>query len=133
MKDAGIGGVEINPIKFPDQTVHLGIEALRWLSDDWFEMLQIALEGAKERGMTCDMIVGSGWPFGGEFLNREEQTQMVALGTCTLDGNQKYEITKEELFEDVDPEIPPPLLRQIEGVKRYRVSTRFYISKRRCS
>ena len=33
-------------------------------------MLKVALDGARERGMICDMIVGSGWPFGGEFLEK---------------------------------------------------------------
>ncbi|MEO8855320.1 MAG: glycosyl hydrolase [Ginsengibacter sp.] len=105
MKAAGIGGVEINPIKFPSNTDDLNIKSLEWLSDDWISMLQVALKGAKERNMYCDMIVGSGWPFGGEFLSREDQTQMAALGTRNLAGDKVYKISKEDLLNDVNPEI----------------------------
>ena len=105
LKAAGIGGVEINPIKFPGQTDDLNIKSLEWLSDEWIAMLEIALKGAKERGIVCDMIVGSGWPFGGEFLSREDQTQMAALGTRNLAGDKVYKISKEELLNDVNPEI----------------------------
>ncbi len=105
MKAAGIGGVEINPIKFPSNADDLNIKSLEWLSDEWIDMLEVALKGAKERDMYCDMIVGSGWPFGGEFLSREDQTQMAALGTRNLAGGQTYKISKEELLNDVNPEI----------------------------
>ena len=79
MKAAGIGGVEINPIAFPRGADPTGYKELTIFTDEWLEMLQVALHGAKERGMVCDMIVGSGWPFGGEFLKKEEQTQMVTI------------------------------------------------------
>lgn len=105
MKEAGIGGVEINPIKFPGDTSTLGLKALPWLSDDWISMLHVALKGAKERGLYCDMIVGSGWPFGGEFLTREDQTQMAALETRNLVGEKVYQISNQELLDDVNLEI----------------------------
>jgi hypothetical protein len=105
MREAGIGGVEINPIKFPFGADPVGFETLQWLSDDWIEMLKVALQGARERGMVCDMIVGSGWPFGGEFLEKEEQTQMVTIETIDLEGGQRYQIQREEMLQKVDPEI----------------------------
>jgi hypothetical protein len=120
MRAAGIGGVEINPIKFPEQTADLGIKSLQWLSNEWIDMLQVALKGAKERGIVCDMIVGSGWPFGGEFLTREEQTQIVALGTKNLKGNQQYKISRSELLTSVDPSIHSPYedkLKELADVK----------------
>src|SRR2546423_15453207 len=40
LKEAGIGGVEINPIKFPARTNDLGKPSLPWLSDEWIELLQ---------------------------------------------------------------------------------------------
>ena len=33
LKSVGIGGVEINPIKFPENTDDLGVKPLTWLSD----------------------------------------------------------------------------------------------------
>jgi hypothetical protein len=103
LKDAGIGGVEINPIKFPDEADPIGTRSLTWLSDEWIDMLEIALKGARQKGLICDMIVGSGWPYGGEFLTREEQTQMIALGTKNLSGGQSISLTKKELLDSVSP------------------------------
>ena len=105
MKSAGIGGVEINPIKFPPHTDDLGIKSLEWMGDEWIDMLEVALKGAKERDMYCDMIVGSGWPFGGEFLSRDDQTQMAALGTRNFTGDKTYTISKQNLLNDINPEI----------------------------
>ncbi|GAA4304588.1 glycosyl hydrolase [Compostibacter hankyongensis] len=104
LKAAGIGGVEINPIRFPDEADPLDIKSLEWLSDEWIAMLQVALKGAKEKGLTCDMIVGSGWPYGGEFLSREDQTQMIALGTRNLKGGKTYRISAKELLDGVNPD-----------------------------
>lgn len=103
MQRAGIGGVEINPIKFPDEADPMDTTALTWMSDEWIAVLKTALKGTKERGMTCDMIVGSGWPYGGEFLKREDQTQMMALGTRELTGPQHLRIQTAELLADVHP------------------------------
>ncbi len=108
LKAAGIGGVEINPIKFPGEADDMGVPALTYLSDEWIDMLQVTLKGARERGIICDMIVGSGWPYGGEFLSREEQTQMVALGTRDLAGGQKVSVTRKELLESVHPSFSSP-------------------------
>ncbi|MCD4735126.1 MAG: hypothetical protein K8R53_03715 [Bacteroidales bacterium] len=105
MKAAGIGGVEINPIAFPGSADPAGYKAMTIFEDDWLDMLQIALQGAKERGMICDMIVGSGWPFGGEFLKKEEQTQMVTIETIDLDGGKKHHLKIDDLLDQVNPGI----------------------------
>ena len=105
MKTAGIGGVEINPIAFPGDTDPVGVKALTIFEDDWLDILQTALEGAKDRGMVCDMIVGSGWPFGGEFLTKDEQSQMVTIETIDLTGGEKYHFKVHELLDKVDPSL----------------------------
>ena len=105
MKAAGIGGVEINPIAFPSDTDPVGYKALTIFEDDWLDMLQTALEGAKERGIICDMIVGSGWPFGGEFLKKEEQSQMVTIETIDLKGGENYKFKINELLDKVNPNV----------------------------
>ena len=104
LKAAGIGGMEINPIKFPDEADDLGIQSLRYLSDEWIEVLHATLKGAHDRGLICDMIVGSGWPYGGEFLTREEQTQMVALGTKDLTGGTREKLDVRTLLDSVHPD-----------------------------
>ncbi len=108
LQAAGIGGVEINPIKFPAQADPLETKALVYLSDEWIQTLAVVLRGAKERDLTCDMIVGSGWPFGGEFLPRADQTQMVALGTRDVSGPVHLTLTQEELIHEVNPPLVSP-------------------------
>jgi len=105
MKAAGIGGVEINPIAFPNGADPAGYKAMTIFTDEWLDMLQVALQGAKERGIICDMIVGSGWPFGGEFLKKEEQTQMVTIETIDLKGGKTHQFKIQDLLDKVDPKI----------------------------
>ncbi|WP_158615519.1 glycosyl hydrolase [Acidipila sp. EB88] len=105
LKSAGIGGVEINPIRFPAQADPMHIEALTWMSEPWIKALDAVLAGAKDRGMVCDMIVGSGWPFGGEFLTREDQTQMMTIGTREFTGPQRVTIAAADLLADVHPQL----------------------------
>ncbi len=105
LKGAGIGGVEINSIGFPDTADPLNYKELNWLSDEWTEILDFTVQAAKERDIICDLIVGSGWPFGGEHLVKDEQTQMMALGTKNLKGPVRFEISKKELENEVDPPV----------------------------
>lgn len=100
LKAKGISGVEINPIAFPKGGNSLGYQTLNWLSEEWLAVLRTTLIAARERGITCDIIVGSGWPFGGEFLKEDEQIQLLALGTKRLKGPQQFSITKEELLTE---------------------------------
>lgn len=102
MKAAGIGGVEINPIKFPASNDPLKIRSLNWLSPEWCAVVKSATDGAKERGLTADIIVGSGWPFGGRFLPREHQTKILSVGRRTLSGPSTVVLTEAEMFAGAD-------------------------------
>src|SRR5882724_10422136 len=103
MKGAGIGGVEINPIKWNQNADDIGIKELSWGSDEWLDTVEATVKGAKEKGMICDMIIGSGWPFGGEFVPRNEQSQIIILGTRNLEGGQKYSLSRAALLNSVSP------------------------------
>ncbi len=107
LKEAGIGGVEINPIEFPTRFEgdDLGKPSLKWLSDEWTGMLRIVFEEAKSLGMTCDLIVGSGWPFGAEYLEGEERSQIVVIAVKKLTGPVDYEISEFEIFKEADPAV----------------------------
>lgn len=102
MKAAGIGGVEINPIKFPADEDPLNIPSIEWLTPEWCEMVRVGVDGARERGMTVDIIVGSGWPFGGRFLPREHQTKILSVGRRHVSGPATVSLTEAEMFEGVD-------------------------------
>jgi hypothetical protein len=108
LKAAGIGGVEINPIKFPARTNDLDKPSLQWLSDEWIDLLQFTFTEAKSLGITCDLIVGSGWPFGAEWLEGDERSQVVVIGTKKLEGPLEYEVSLFELFKEADPTISSP-------------------------
>ena len=108
LKSAGIGGVEINPIKFPARTNDLGKPAIQWLSAEWIELLKFTFAEAKSLGMVCDLIVGSGWPFGAEWLKGDERSQVVVIGTKKLEGPLDYEVSLFELFKEADPPISSP-------------------------
>ena len=110
LKDAGIGGVEINPVEFPTRFDgdDLGKPALKWLSDDWIDMLKVVFIEAKSLGMTCDLIVGSGWPFGAEYLEGEERAQIVVIAIKKVRGPIDYEISKFEIFKEADPAVSSP-------------------------
>jgi hypothetical protein len=110
LKDAGIGGVEINPIEFPTRFEgdDLGKPSLKWLSDEWIDMLKVAFDEAGSLGMTCDLIVGSGWPFGAEYLEGEERAQIIVIAVKKIEGPVDYEISKYEIFREADPAISSP-------------------------
>lgn len=108
LKEAGIGGMEINPISFPKTGNDLGKKSLTWLSDEWIDMLQVVFAEAKKLDMTCDLIVGSGWPFGAETLKRDEQAQVVIIDAEKFEGPTVYETSQFNLFKNVDPGVTEP-------------------------
>lgn len=108
MKEAGIGGVEINPIKFPARTDDLGKPSIQWLSPEWIDLLQFTFKEAESLGLTCDLIVGSGWPFGAEWLQGEERSQEVVIATHKLEGPLDYEVSPFDLFKEADPGVTSP-------------------------
>jgi hypothetical protein len=102
LKEKGISGVEINPVAFPSGSSPMDYKALDWLSTEWLAVLKTTLIAAKERGIICDIIVGSGWPFGGEFLKKEEQIQLLALATTRLKGPQQFKIKRQDVLAETD-------------------------------
>jgi len=96
MNQAGIGGYEINPIALPVK-VKLSSESLQWLSPEFNRMVKIAVDAAKERGMIADLIVGSGWPFGAEFLKPGEMTKRFYMNSIPVEGPTTFIKSIDEL------------------------------------
>ncbi len=101
MKAAGIGGVEINPIRMPVEQDLPGVEPLQWISPEWNHAVKTACERAKENGMLTDLIVGSGWPFGGEFLESGEIIQRVLTNHKELVGPSDFIADAQDLMHEV--------------------------------
>ncbi len=102
LKAAGIGGVEINTIGMPEAASASSLAAhpeVPWLSPEWDRLIGLTAEAARSRGMTADLLVGSGWPFGGRFLKPEEQTQRVLLVKIPLHGPSRKVFNRDELME----------------------------------
>lgn len=105
MKDAGIGGIEINPVEMPEQADNLIGGAVDWLSDEWIDFLEFTIKEAKKLGMVTDLIVGTGWPFGGEFLGPEETIQGLNVEVVKLNGPKRVEIPLPKPSGDFNFEI----------------------------
>src|SRR4051794_21357101 len=97
LRDAGIGGVEINPIADRPDAAPAGIAPLRWLSPAWCRAVAVAAAEARARGMTADLLVGTGWPFGGPGLARRDQGKRVRLIKVEIDGPRQVEKTLAQL------------------------------------
>jgi hypothetical protein len=77
LSEAGFGGVEINPIAMPRTAKDIGAEKLTWLGPQWQQAFKAAVDEANELGMKADLLVGTGWPFGGRFLEKPHQIQTL--------------------------------------------------------
>jgi len=96
MKKAGIGGVEINSIAMPPAAQKTNAKPLQWAGKEWINMVKIASEEAKELGMITDLIVGSGWPFGGRFLKEDETMQRLGIKREEVQANSSINIDLDE-------------------------------------
>ena len=108
LKEACIGGVEINPIAFPSYCDSLDRPSLQWLSPEWIDMLKVCFDEADSLDMTCDLLVGSGWPFGAEFLNENEQAQIVVNYAETVTGPTTLTIIRDSLCAKAMPKVSSP-------------------------
>ena len=113
LRDAGIGGVEINPIAFPDRTADMGIPSVEWLSPAWLELLRFTLEEAASLGMACDLIVGSGWPFGAPGLEADERSRVRVISTIKIEGPMEYDVQLADLIKEAYPAISAPFAGRV--------------------
>ena len=85
-KAAGIGGLELTPIYGV-----IGEEDgfIDYLSPEWMDMLEYTLQEAKRLDMGIDMATGTGWPFGGPWIDGEYACKYLEHATYTLEGGQR--------------------------------------------
>jgi hypothetical protein len=97
LKSVGFGGVEINPIGMPP-SFDESTESLVWMSDEWIDMVVHAAKKAKDLGMITDMIAGTGWPFGGEFLQNEETCQRMVTDQIPYKNGDVIDVSEASLI-----------------------------------
>jgi hypothetical protein len=105
----GVGGVEMNTLQMPQEVPEELLtfaEPLEWLSPERCAVLEAASAGARALGMTPDVIIGSGWPFGAEFLPVDFQSKRVQTARVAVQGETTYYATLDELAHR-QPEDPP--------------------------
>jgi hypothetical protein len=108
LKEAGIGGVEINPIAFPSYCDSIGKSSLQWLSPEWIDLLKVCFDEADSLDMTCDLLVGSGWPFGAEFLREDERAQIVVNYAEPVTGPTTLTIIPDSICQKAMPKVSSP-------------------------
>lgn len=102
---AGIGGVEITPI--------YGVKGeennfINYLSPKWMEMLDYTIHVADSLNMQVDMVLGTGWPYGGPQVTLPHAATKLIVAKYPL---KKNETINRSLTPDSSKEkIPAELL-----------------------
>jgi len=84
-KKAGLGGLEITPI--------YGVKGyednfIDYLSPEWIDMFIHTLEEGKRLDIGIDMATGTGWPFGGPWVDIDHACKYVTYKTYILEEGQ---------------------------------------------
>ena len=86
--NAGIGGVEITPIYGVKGEENNFID---YLSPKWMEMLDYTIKTADSLHMQVDMVLGTGWPYGGSHVTIQNAATKLIV--------QKYQVKKNETID----------------------------------
>jgi hypothetical protein len=86
LRKAGLGGVEITPI--------YGVAGcenrfVSYLSPQWMDLFGHTLKEATRLDLGVDMATGTGWPFGGPWVDSEDACKYVAFKTYTLKAGER--------------------------------------------
>lgn len=89
-REAGLGGLEITPI--------YGVQGhegrfIDYLSPRWMEMFDFVLREAKILGLGIDMATGTGWPFGGPWIDESH--------ACKYLAHKKYQLREGQSLKDI--------------------------------
>lgn len=82
---AGIGGVEICPIY---GAVGAEDRFIDFLSPKWMEMLAHTTKEAKRLGLGVDMTTGTGWPFGGPMVGKDDASEGMLRIEAKAEGGK---------------------------------------------
>jgi hypothetical protein len=105
---AGIGGVEITPI--------YGVKGeetnfIDFLSPKWMEMLEYTVHVADSLGMQVDMVLGTGWPYGGPQVTLPFAASKLVIKKYTLKKGGTFD--SELKSDDPKEKVPATLLHVV--------------------
>ena len=99
--EAGIGGVEITPIYgargYEDKFI-------RHLSGEWMQMLIHTLDEADRLGLGVDMILGTGWPYGGPQVDTSFAAGKLYIKSFALGEGERI-VQAIQVAADEQPEL----------------------------
>ncbi len=99
---AGIGGLEITPI----YGVRGGeAEFIDFLAPAWVDMFVHGLREAERLGMEIDMSTGTGWPFGGQWVEADTACRNLVL--------HSYDLPVDKPLEEPIRAVQRPMVRAI--------------------
>ena len=110
---AGIGGVEITPIYGAKGYEDRYIE---FLTPKWMEMLEHTAREAKRLGLGVDMATGTGWPFGGPWVDETDALSRAVLKDGKLTGEPTKMLVKRAAPGGEGPVLDP---YSPEALRRY--------------
>lgn len=94
LQKAGIGGVEITPIYGVKGQENNFID---YLSPKWMEMLDYTIKIADSTGIQVDMVLGTGWPYGGPQVDVPHAATKLIV--------EKYTVKKgAEFIQEIKPD-----------------------------
>jgi len=94
MKEAGTGGVEIQPFKIglnPNPAAEVAARVNNVLTPEWFGHVKHAIEEGQRRGMMVDLTFGSGWPFGGSHIPPYLGAKSLDVEMTPLNGPSSFQ------------------------------------------
>ncbi|KIQ16932.1 glycoside hydrolase [Flavobacterium sp. MEB061] len=103
--NAGIGGVEITPIYGVKGEENNFID---YLSPKWLEMLDYTIQISDSLHMQVDMVLGTGWPYGGSHVTLQNAATKLIIEKYQLKKNET--IDKNIALENTKEKIPTELL-----------------------
>lgn len=101
---AGIGGVEITPIYGVKGEENNFID---FLSPKWLEMLDYTIHVSDSLHMQVDMVLGTGWPYGGSQVTLPHAATKLIIQKIEVKKGQKID---QEITSPTQEKIPAQLL-----------------------
>jgi len=128
MKDAGIGGVEIQPV-YPValDDPQTGFHNDAYLSEPFLDNLRFAAQTARRLGLRVDITLGSGWPYGGPQTPISEASGHLRIERSMVEPALEHGETLIASFPDGDRKLFFVASRTGQQVKRPAVGAEGYV------
>ncbi len=86
MRDAGLGGIELQPVYPVAVDAELGMRNTPYFTDAWFDLLRHVSRESSRLAMQFDLTLGSGWPYGGPFIPVEQAARRLEIFRQDVEG-----------------------------------------------